>query len=50
MQAKEAVKNEPRDDAEVERKEEKDIDHVFVESSSESEDDQLTDSGECVSE
>ena len=41
-----AVKEEPRDDAEVERKEERDIDKVFEESSSgEGEEDELTESG-----
>ena len=45
LQAKQEVKDQPRDDAEVERKEEKDIDHVFVESSSGSEDEELTESG-----
>ncbi len=45
-----AVKEEPRDDAEVERKEERDIDKVFEESSSgEEEGDELTESGQSLS-
>ena len=40
-----AVREEPRDDAEVERKEEREIDKVFDDSSSEGEDKELTESG-----
>ena len=45
LQVKQAVKDEPRDDAEVERKEEEPIDHVFEESSSDDENEDLTESG-----
>ena len=41
----EAVKEEPRDDAEVERKEEAGIDQAFAESSSSEEDEDLTEHG-----
>ena len=47
---KRAIKDEPRDDAEVERKEEDPIDQVFDESSSDDEDENedLTESGTII--
>jgi hypothetical protein len=41
-----AVQEQPRDDAEVERKEDKGIDEVFKEDSSSSSEDELTESGQ----
>lgn len=46
LQAKKAIKEVPKDDEEVERQEEGEIDRGFTESSSSSED-ELTEAGQC---